>query len=339
MNVIDGGTITLPTIVVIGDQSSGLNDPSIVYKMTHVPLTLVVKKNSFPDLTIVDLPGIPVHDQSNNNSKKLISVVKMSSKSFSKITISREFDDFPYDTQMHYFKRLLEIFRAFSQELKNNLVTKGCENFELQEIQLLEEGKGFGSTPSTLLEHVSSSLLPRKIGTSTPALVESHLRVIVHRFVETEMEELNRIELLEKLKDVVEEALGEGYMRKYISRFETLRKSTVASPRSLDAMNAEIQSMIDNMVWVLVDLFPNCKTVGKMFSPVADIRAIRILISIAVFYDYEIWQMNVKTAFLNGYLDEDIYMVKPEGFVDPNHPRKVCKLQKSIYDLKQASRS
>ncbi|GKG08194.1 retrotransposon protein, putative, ty1-copia subclass [Tanacetum coccineum] len=49
--------------------------------------------------------------------------------------------------------------------------------------------------------------------------------------------------------------------------------------------------------------------------------------------------MDVKTAFLNGYLDKDIYMVQPEGFVDPNHPRKVCKLQRSIYGLKQASRS
>ncbi|GKA90118.1 zinc finger, CCHC-type containing protein, partial [Tanacetum coccineum] len=49
--------------------------------------------------------------------------------------------------------------------------------------------------------------------------------------------------------------------------------------------------------------------------------------------------MDIKTAFLNGYLDEDIYMVQPEGFVDPNHPRKVCKLQRSIYGLKQASRS
>ncbi|GKB92656.1 retrotransposon protein, putative, ty1-copia subclass [Tanacetum coccineum] len=77
----------------------------------------------------------------------------------------------------------------------------------------------------------------------------------------------------------------------------------------------------------------------ETFSPVADIRAIRILISIAAFYDYEIWQMDVKTAFLNGYLDEYIYMVQPEGFVDPKYPRKVCKLQRSIYGLKQASRS
>nr|GEV40781.1 hypothetical protein [Tanacetum cinerariifolium] len=51
----------------------------------------------------------------------------------------------------------------------------------------------------------------------------------------------------------------------------------------------------------------------ETFSSVADIRAIRILIAIAAYYDYEIWQMNVKTAFLNGYLDEDIYMVQPEG--------------------------
>ncbi|GJS58492.1 retrovirus-related pol polyprotein from transposon TNT 1-94, partial [Tanacetum coccineum] len=77
----------------------------------------------------------------------------------------------------------------------------------------------------------------------------------------------------------------------------------------------------------------------ETFSPVTDIRAIRILISIVAYYDYEIWQMDIKTAFLNGYLDEDIYMVQPEGFVDPDHPRKVCKLQRSIYGLKQVSRS
>ncbi|GJR43388.1 retrotransposon protein, putative, ty1-copia subclass [Tanacetum coccineum] len=115
------------------------------------------------------------------------------------------------------------------------------------------------------------------------------------------------------------------------------------SNKWIDAMNAEIQSMMDNMVWVLVDLPPGCKTVGskwlfkkktdmdgivhvykarlvakgytqlyrvdyeETFSPVADIRAIRILISIAAYYDYEIWQMDVKTAFLNGYLDEGTF--------------------------------
>ncbi|GJZ33972.1 retrotransposon protein, putative, ty1-copia subclass, partial [Tanacetum coccineum] len=78
---------------------------------------------------------------------------------------------------------------------------------------------------------------------------------------------------------------------------------------------------------------------GETFSPIANIRAIRILLAIAAFYDYKIWQMDVKTTFLNGHLSEDVYMVQPEGFVDPKHPNKVCKLQHSIYGLKQASRS
>ncbi|GJT09525.1 retrotransposon protein, putative, ty1-copia subclass [Tanacetum coccineum] len=68
---------------------------------------------------------------------------------------------------------------------------------------------------------------------------------------------------------------------------------------------------------------------GETFSPVADIRSIRILLAIIAFYDYEIWQMDVKTAFRNGHLSEDVYMVQPEGFVDPKHPNKVCKLQAS----------
>ncbi|GJT70535.1 retrotransposon protein, putative, ty1-copia subclass [Tanacetum coccineum] len=106
------------------------------------------------------------------------------------------------------------------------------------------------------------------------------------------------------------------------------------SNKWIDAMNAEIQSMMDNMVWVLVDLAPGCKTIGnkwifkkktnmdgivhtykarlvvkgytqlygvdykETFSPVAGIRAIRILISISVFYDYEIWQIDVKTTMV-----------------------------------------
>nr|GEU83053.1 retrotransposon protein, putative, Ty1-copia subclass [Tanacetum cinerariifolium] len=78
---------------------------------------------------------------------------------------------------------------------------------------------------------------------------------------------------------------------------------------------------------------------GKTFSPVVDIRAIRILLAIVAFYDYEIWQMDVKTAFLNGHLSEEVYMVQPKGFVDTKHPNKVCELQCFIYGLKQASRS
>ena len=49
--------------------------------------------------------------------------------------------------------------------------------------------------------------------------------------------------------------------------------------------------------------------------------------------------MDVKTAFLNGNLEEDVYKIQLEGFVDPNNAGKICKLKKSIYGLKQASRS
>nr|GEZ42135.1 retrotransposon protein, putative, Ty1-copia subclass [Tanacetum cinerariifolium] len=153
-------------------------------------------------------------------------------------------------------------------------------------------------------------------------------------------------------------------------------KAALLDPESdkwLNAMNVEMQSIKDNEVWVLVELPPNGKIVGskwifkkktnmdgavhtykarlvvkgytqtsrvnyeETFSPVADIRAIRILIAIAVYYDYEIWQMNVKIAFLNGYLSEEVYMEQPEGFVNPKYPNRVCKLKRSIYRLKQAS--
>ena len=63
------------------------------------------------------------------------------------------------------------------------------------------------------------------------------------------------------------------------------------------------------------------------------------MLAIAAFYDYEIWQMDVKTALLNGYLKEELYMMQPEGFVDPKNADKVCKLQSSIYGPVQASRS
>ncbi|GJZ55031.1 putative retrotransposon protein [Tanacetum coccineum] len=133
-------------------------------------------------------------------------------------------------------------------------------------------------------------------------------------------------------------------------------KAALLDPESnkwLDAMNVEMQSMKDNEVWDLVDLPLNGKIVGskwlfkkkndmdgvvytfksrlvakgftqtygvdyeETFSPVADIRAIRILMAIAAFYDSEIWKMDVKTALLNGHLSEEVYMVQPEEHNKP----------------------
>ena len=61
------------------------------------------------------------------------------------------------------------------------------------------------------------------------------------------------------------------------------------------------------------------------------------MLAIAAFY--EIWQIDVKPSFLNGFLTEELYMMQPEGFFNPKDANKVCKLQRSIYGLVQASRS
>ncbi|KAL0378534.1 UNVERIFIED_CONTAM: Retrovirus-related Pol polyprotein from transposon RE1 [Sesamum radiatum] len=66
-------------------------------------------------------------------------------------------------------------------------------------------------------------------------------------------------------------------------------------------------------------------------------KSIRILLAIAAWYDYEIWQMDVKTAFLNGFVEEEIFMDQPEGFTAVGEEQKVYHLQRSIYGLKQAS--
>ena len=68
----------------------------------------------------------------------------------------------------------------------------------------------------------------------------------------------------------------------------------------------------------------------------ARISTIRLLIALASIHDLVIHQMDVKTAFLNGDLDEEVYMEQPEGFFMPGNEHKVCKLIKSLYGLKQA---
>ena len=142
----------------------------------------------------------------------------------------------------------------------------------------------------------------------------------------------------------------------------------------IKAMKSELDSMYSNQVWDLVKAPNGIKPVdskwvykrkrgvdGKVetfkvrivvkgytqkegidydetFSPVAMLKSIRILLSIAAHYDYEIWQTDVKTALLNGNLEEEIYMLQLEGFIAKNQEHMVCKLKRSIYGLKQASR-
>ncbi|KAK8660986.1 hypothetical protein V6N13_051888 [Hibiscus sabdariffa] len=127
-------------------------------------------------------------------------------------------------------------------------------------------------------------------------------------------------------------------------------QEAVASPDSekwLEAMRSEMDSMSENQVWTLVEPPEGIKPIGCkwVFKKKTDMNGNvqtykgRLVTKVAAFHDYEIWQMDVKTTFLNGKLEEDVYMTQPEGFVTPENARKVCKLQRSIYGLKQASLS
>jgi Reverse transcriptase (RNA-dependent DNA polymerase) len=140
-----------------------------------------------------------------------------------------------------------------------------------------------------------------------------------------------------------------------------------------EAMRSEIQSIYDNTVWNQVAPPAGVKSIankwifkrkidmdGNMsvykarlvekdfkqiliidydetFSSVTMFKSIRMLLAIVAFYDYKIWQMNVKTAFLNENLEDDVYMILPTYFEHPKNAGKVCKLLRSIYELKQVS--
>lgn len=154
-------------------------------------------------------------------------------------------------------------------------------------------------------------------------------------------------------------------------------EEAVTSPNAeewITAMKEEMSSMAKNHVWELVDLPPGRKTVGnkwvlkvkrkadgsidkykarlvakgytqregidyeETFSPVVRFASIRLILAIVAHLDLELFQMDVKTAFLNGELDDEIYMDQPKGFQEKGHERKVCRLKRSIYGLKQSSR-
>ncbi|GJR31032.1 retrovirus-related pol polyprotein from transposon TNT 1-94 [Tanacetum coccineum] len=77
----------------------------------------------------------------------------------------------------------------------------------------------------------------------------------------------------------------------------------------------------------------------ESFAPVARLEAIRIFLAFAAHMNMVIYQMDVKTAFLNGNLREEVYVSQPDGFVDPDKPNHVYKLKKALYGLKQAPRA
>ena len=76
----------------------------------------------------------------------------------------------------------------------------------------------------------------------------------------------------------------------------------------------------------------------EVFAPVARIEAIRLFLAYASFMGFTVYQMDVKSAFLYGQIDEEVYVSQPPGFEDPEHPDKVDRVVKALYGLHQAPR-
>ncbi|GAA0141047.1 transmembrane signal receptor [Lithospermum erythrorhizon] len=143
----------------------------------------------------------------------------------------------------------------------------------------------------------------------------------------------------------------------------------------ITAMQEELIQFDKNDVWELVPRPPGCNVIGtkwilknkmdesgnvtrnkarlvaqgytqiegidfeETFSPVAKLEAIRLLLSIACLLKFKLFQMDVKSAFLNGVVQEEVYVEQPKGFIDVQYPEHVYKLKKALYGLKQAPRA
>nr|GEV86818.1 uncharacterized mitochondrial protein AtMg00810-like [Tanacetum cinerariifolium] len=96
-------------------------------------------------------------------------------------------------------------------------------------------------------------------------------------------------------------------------------------------------------VWILVDLPHRKRAIGidyeEVFALVARIEAIRLFLAYASFMGFMVYQMDVKSAFLYGTIEEEVYVCQPPGFADPDHPDKVYKVVKALYGLHQAPRA
>nr|GEX87309.1 hypothetical protein [Tanacetum cinerariifolium] len=109
----------------------------------------------------------------------------------------------------------------------------------------------------------------------------------------------------------------------------------------IEAIQEELNEFERLEVWELIPLLDKVMGIDfeESFAPVARLEAIRIFLAYAAHKNMVVYQMDVKTAFLNGNLREEVYVSQSDGFVDQDNPNHVYKLKKALYGLKQASRT
>ncbi|GJV99804.1 putative ribonuclease H-like domain-containing protein [Tanacetum coccineum] len=140
----------------------------------------------------------------------------------------------------------------------------------------------------------------------------------------------------------------------FLSQIEPKKISEALEDKSwVDAMQEELLQFKIQKVWILVDLPYKKKArlvsqghrqekgidYDEVFAPVARIEAIRIFLDFASYMGFIVYQMDVKSAFLYGKIDEEVYVSQPPAFVDPKYPKKVYKVVKALYGLHQAPRA
>ncbi|GJT49285.1 putative ribonuclease H-like domain-containing protein, partial [Tanacetum coccineum] len=116
------------------------------------------------------------------------------------------------------------------------------------------------------------------------------------------------------------------------NKMELLQERTEPKLRLLEQMLAEFSLPTRHRQEEGIDY-------DEVFAPVARIEAIRLFLAFASFMGFIVYQMDVKSAFLYGTIDEEVYVSQPPGFVDPDHPTKVYKVVKALYGLHQAPRA
>ena len=99
--------------------------------------------------------------------------------------------------------------------------------------------------------------------------------------------------------------------------------------------------IIRNKSWLVAQGYTKVEGIDfdESFAPVARLKSICILMSIACTMNFKLYQMDVKCAFFNGYLNEEMFVKQPKGFEDPHFPSHVLRLKKALYGLKQAPRA